>query len=203
VDRAEHWNTVYSKKRPDEVSWYQADPSYSLELIKAAGLTRKQRVLDVGGGASILVDRLLDLGFTRPGVLDLSAAALASSQERLGEAAGEVDWIVGDVLSYRPDHPWDLWHDRAVFHFLVDAADRRRYREALYWAVPAGGHVVIATFGPQGPERCSGLDTVRYSATKIASELGDGVRLVEDRLEEHSTPQGKMQQFVYARLVRE
>jgi 2-polyprenyl-3-methyl-5-hydroxy-6-metoxy-1,4-benzoquinol methylase len=202
VGRTEHWDTVYSSKRPDEVSWFQENPSYSLGMIQAAGLTSEQRVLDVGGGASVLVDRLLELGFSRPGVLDLSSAALATSQQRLGASSDEVEWIVGDVLSIRHTHQWDLWHDRAVFHFLVDPDDRARYRDAIYSAVAPGGHVVIATFGPDGPERCSGLDTIRCSATDLAAELGDGVRLVEHSIEEHATPQGKNQQFVYARFLR-
>lgn len=198
----EHWEAVYTRKRPDEVSWYQEDPALSLELIGSTGLPSGARLLDVGGGTSVLVDHLVEAGFEKVGVLDISLAALRASQERLGEPAGSVEWLEADVLEYRPPHPWDLWHDRAVFHFLVDPEDRARYRDSLYRSVPEGGHVIIATFGPEGPRRCSGLDTLRCTAEDIEKELGDGVRLVEVRTEHHRTPAGVDQQFVYARLSR-
>ena len=202
VSRREHWEEVYARHRPDEVSWYQSDPTLSLNLIKATGLDLGARLLDVGGGTSILVDRLLQAGFQRLAVLDVSATALRVSQDRLGDAAGTVEWVEGDVLNYQPSYPWDLWHDRAVFHFLVDPADRVLYRDSLYRSVPEGGHVIVATFGPNGPHRCSGLDVLRCSAEDIARELGDGVRLVGSGSEDHTTPSGATQQFVYALLRR-
>jgi SAM-dependent methyltransferase len=197
-----HWERIYTERRPDDVSWYQREPALSLEMIRAAGLAPDARILDVGAGASLLVDRLLAAGFAKVGVLDISAAALREGRTRLGDAAEQVEWIVADLLNFEPDHPWELWHDRAVFHFLVDAEDRARYREALYRSVPVGGHLVISTFGPEGPERCSGLDARRYSAEGLAEALGDGVALVESRVEDHTTPSGGSQQFVYARLRR-
>jgi len=202
VGKRDHWETVYSSKRPDQVSWYQSDPGLSIELVRATGLGHTAQILDVGAGASVLVDHLLDEGFERVGVLDLSSAALRASQQRLGEAAGAIEWTEIDVLDYQAPHPWDLWHDRAVFHFLIDPHDRARYRESLYNAVPPGGHVIVATFGPDGPRQCSGLDTARYSAEDLARELGPGVRLIEARAEDHRTPSGAVQSFVYARLLR-
>jgi SAM-dependent methyltransferase len=173
-----------------------------LELIRATGSGRDARILDVGGGVSALADRLLEDGFERVGVLDVSAAALSASRQRLGSASHGVDWIRCDVVEYRAREPWNVWHDRAVFHFLVDPVDRARYRDALYRAVPEGGHVIVATFGPDGPERCSGLPTLRCSAEDIAGELGAGVELIDSRTETHLTPSGMWQEFVYARLVR-
>jgi len=202
VSRREHWEAVYESKRPDEVSWYQEDAALSVRLIESTESGPGARILDVGGGASVLVDRLIEAGFSDVGVMDLSSAALHASQGRLGEASAQVEWIEGDVLAYRAPRPWTIWHDRAVFHFLVDPLDRTRYRESLYRSVPPGGHVIVATFGPDGPRRCSGLDTLRYSADGIARELGDGVRLIETCTEDHRTPSGVEQQFVYARFVR-
>ena len=198
----EHWEAVYDGKRSDEMSWYQSDPSVSLKLIQATGVGCDAGVLDVGGGASVLVDRLVGVGFQRLGVLDLSKSALAAARARLGTAANQVEWLEADVLHYHPPTPWDVWHDRAVFHFLVDDADRLQYRASLYRTVPEGGHAIVATFGPDGPERCSGLPTLRCSASQIEDALGEGVRLVEERTEYHTTPSGAVQHFVYARLQR-
>jgi len=159
-------------------------------------------MLDVGGGTSLLVDKLVDAGFTRLGVLDISPVALRTTRDRLGDAAENIEWIESDILNYRTSRRWMLWHDRAVFHFLVDPAARARYRKTLYQAVPDGGHIIISTFGPDGPVKCSNLETVRYSAEEIAEELGDGVLLIESCTEVHTTPTGAVQQFVYARLER-
>ncbi len=198
----EHWESVHSRQSPEDASWYQVEPRLSVELIESAASGSEARILDVGGGASVLVARLLDRGFERVGVLDISSSALRASQEALGDAASKVEWIRADVLDYESAHGWDVWHDRAVFHFLVDPADRLRYRDSVYRAVAPGGQVVVATFSPEGPDRCSGLDTIRCSAEDIARELGPNVRLVEARTEEHVTPGGVAQAFTYARLRR-
>ena len=198
----EHWEAVYAGKRPDDLSWYQADPRLSVELLKSTGQGQGARIVDVGGGASVLVDHLLEEGFQNIGVLDVSPTALRASQERLGGASAGIEWLEADILHYRAAQAWDIWHDRAVFHFLVDPQDRAWYRESLYHSVSQGGHVIVATFGPEGPCRCSGLETLRCSAEDIAEELGDGVRLVEARTEDHRTPSGVVQPFVYARMVR-
>jgi 2-polyprenyl-3-methyl-5-hydroxy-6-metoxy-1,4-benzoquinol methylase len=202
MTRQDHWEAVYRSKAPEEVSWFQADPGLSLALIEATGSGRDARILDVGGGASVLTDRLIEEGFEHLGVLDVSAAALSAARQRLGPSSHAVEWIQCDVVEYRARDAWHVWHDRAVFHFLIDPLDRARYREALYRAVPTGGHVIVATFAPDGPDRCSGLPTLRCSAEDIASELGAGTELIDATTETHRTPSGVRQEFVYARLVR-
>ena len=181
------------------MSWHQAHPEYSLALLDAAGATRDTRIVDVGGGASRLVDRLLDRGFTEVTVLDIAGGALARAQARLGDRAGAVRWIEADVTSFEPSERWDVWHDRAVFHFLVAAEGREAYRRTLNNSLLPGGHAIIATFGPQGPTRCSGLDVVRYSAAALLAELGpgEGWELMAEREELHRTPGGVIQEFMY------
>ena len=198
----EHWHRFYGKKMSEQVSWYQEHPTDSLDLIRATGLGKQARVLDVGGGTSKLVDCLLEIGFTRVGVLDITGSALAEAQRRLGASADRVEWIEADVRTFQPSHSWDLWHDRAVFHFLTDPADRAAYHAALDRTVPEGGHVVVATFGPQGPTHCSGLEVVRYSSTDLAAEFGPTLQLIESRTERHRTPYGAEQEFVYGRFTR-
>jgi 2-polyprenyl-3-methyl-5-hydroxy-6-metoxy-1,4-benzoquinol methylase len=197
-----HWESVHSRQSPEDASWYQAEPRLSLALIESAASGPDARIIDVGGGASVLAASLLDAGFDHVGVLDISSSALRASQEALGDASSKVEWIRADVLGYEGAHGWDVWHDRAVFHFLVDPADRLRYRDAVYGAVAQGGQVIVATFSPEGPDRCSGLDTIRCSAEDIARELGPDVRLLDARTEEHVTPSGVAQAFTYARLLR-
>lgn len=197
----DHWGRVYRTKGEDEVSWFQETPAPSLEMIRTAGLGPASSVLDVGGGASRLVDALLLDGY-RVGVLDVAPEALEMARSRLGERASSVEWFVSDVLAFESPHPWDLWHDRAVFHFLTDPADRARYREVLLASLAPGGHVVVAPFGPGGPERCSGLPVQRYDAAALAAALGPALRLVEHRTEVHSTPTGSDQEFLFARFVR-
>ncbi len=197
-----HWERVWSGCSPEEASWYQRHPSLSLELIRATGAGPRTRILDVGGGASTLVDHLLTAGFLRVAVLDIAPTALDLACQRLGERGGGVRWLEGDVRRFVPPHPFDLWHDRAVFHFLTEKEDRAAYRAALESSLAAGGEAIIATFGPEGPTRCSGLDIVRYGPGGIASELGSGFMLVESREERHRTPAGVEQQFVYGRFRR-
>lgn len=202
MDRKEHWEGVYRDKSPLDVSWYQAEPVISLELIEASGCGPDAAVIDVGGGASVLVDHLLARGYRSLTVLDISGRALEHARNRLGAAAGEVTWVESDVTAFAPAVVFDVWHDRAVFHFLTAAADRRRYVEVLERAVRPGGQVVLAAFAIGGPTKCSGLDIVQYDAAKLGAELGDGFRLLEQRAEEHHTPAGKVQQFAYFRFAR-
>ncbi len=197
-----HWETLYRSKAPTAVSWYQELPALSLALIERAGIDRTARIIDVGGGASTLIDRLLEKGFATVSVLDIAPAALAAAKTRLGERARQVEWIVADVTAWRPPRPYDLWHDRAVFHFLVGEADRRKYVATLQAALAPGGHAVIATFALDGPERCSGLPVVRYSADSLAGELGADFHLIESVPETHVTPAGVEQRFMYARFTR-
>jgi SAM-dependent methyltransferase len=194
----EHWDRVYAAKAPDEVSWYQAHLGVSLRLIANASGRRTARIVDVGGGESTLVDDLLASGGHDVTVLDLSAKALDVAKLRLGPQAARVTWIQGDVCTYPfASRAFDVWHDRAVFHFLTDPRDRARYVRQVAHSVRVGGHVIVATFGPRGPTRCSGLDVVRYDAESLHGEFGARFDLVEHVAEAHETPWGTIQRFVY------
>jgi len=195
----QHWETVYATKAPDQLSWFRPHLELSQWLIdKATAGDRRASIIDIGGGASTLVDDLLILGYSKVAVLDISQAALEIARRRLGDAATRVSWICGDVTAARfPEHAYDVWHDRAVFHFLTKAEDREAYVRNVATAVKPGGHVIVSTFGPEGPERCSGLDVVRYDAESLHREFGIQFRLVESRKEVHQTPFGTTQQFVY------
>jgi SAM-dependent methyltransferase len=202
-----HWDGVYADRRDDEVSWYQRVPAVALELIDALDLPPTAGVVDVGAGASRLVGELLGRGFVDLTALDISQAGLDVARARLaveaGPArAGAVSWLCRDVLAWDPGRTFDLWHDRAVFHFLVDRGDRDRYREVLLGAVAEGGHVVMATFAADGPERCSGLPVQRYDAEALAAALGAELDLVEARREVHTTPAGVTQPFIWVMLRR-
>lgn len=203
TNRREHWNRVYQSKAPENVSWYQRRPDLSLALIAASGVARDACIIDVGGGASVLVDHLLDLGYLRLAVLDLSGSALSASQSRLGTKAATVEWHEADVTSFVPPHRYALWHDRAVFHFLTAAEDRARYVATLRNSLEPNGAVVIATFAVDGPPKCSGLDVVRYDEQSIAAELGTGFQLLEVRRETHLTPWQAEQRFIYFRFQRQ
>ena len=200
TDKQQHWETVYRTKAPDAVSWYRPHLDTSLALIERAAPDRNAAVLDVGGGASTLVDDLLARGYRDLSVLDISAAALNVARERLGEAADKVTWLAADLLDAPLQQArYDLWHDRAVFHFLTEAEQRAHYLRQLARALKPGGHAVLATFGPQGPLKCSGLDTVRYDAWELARVLGDGFTLLDSTLELHATPFGTTQPFQIGR----
>jgi 2-polyprenyl-3-methyl-5-hydroxy-6-metoxy-1,4-benzoquinol methylase len=193
-----HWGNVYRTKQPDEVSWYRPHLDTSLALIEAAVPDRDARIIDVGGGASTLVDDLLARGYRNLSVLDLSSAALDISKARLGEGAQSVDWRCGDVRTAQlPANEYDLWHDRAVFHFLTSAEDRAAYVRQIQRSVKPGAHVIVATFGPEGPTKCSGLDVLRYAPDALRGELGPRFRLVQHRTERHETPAGRIQPFTY------
>lgn len=194
----DHWESLYRRKGPDEVSWYRPHLERSLAFFAQAALPRTAAIVDVGGGASTLVDDLLDRGYEDVTVLDISASALTLAKERLGARAGAVTWLTGDVTSMTlPERRFDFWHDRAVFHFLTEPSARQRYLGALRCSLRAGGHVVVATFGPHGPERCSGLPVARYDAGEIHREFGDRFRKVGSATEVHQTPWGVEQEFVY------
>ncbi|CAN5924723.1 class I SAM-dependent methyltransferase [soil metagenome] len=198
----QHWNDVYAQKREDEVSWFQPEAALSLDLIARCALPRDARIIDVGGGASRLVDGLLDRGFEDVTVLDLSSAALARARERLGERGQQVQWVAADVTSFEPPDRYALWHDRAVFHFLTSPADRSAYVHVLERALADGGHAIVGTFAPDGPERCSGLPVVRYDGPALAAALGPSLTLIEALRHEHVTPAGRVQPFTFARFVR-
>jgi len=195
--RRAHWDRVWAERSETETSWFQDHPAISLALIERAGVRAGDPVIDVGGGASRLVDHLLERGFTDLTVLDISAAGLAQAQRRLGARASRVRWIEADVTAFAPARRYRLWHDRAVFHFLLERDERARYAATLDRALAADGRAVIATFGPGGPLRCSGLEIVRYAADGLAAELGAAWKLVGEQAELHRTPAGREQQFGY------
>lgn len=193
-----HWEKVYSSKAPEAVSWFQEHPAFSLRFIRNTGISKDARIIDVGGGASTLVDDLLNEAYSDVTVLDLSAAALQEAQKRLGERARQVHWIEADIThADLPVGSFDVWHDRAVFHFLTDPADRKAYVETVMRSVKPGGHVIVATFAPDGPTQCSGLPVMRYGPSELHDEFGEPFTLVEHAREEHHTPFGTVQQFVY------
>ena len=196
-NRAAHWNEVYATKAPNQVSWFQAEPVQSLRMIAASGANNDAAIIDVGGGASVLVDRLLAAGFTDVSVLDIAENALERSITRLGQAAARVNWIVADVLSWTPQRSYDVWHDRAVFHFLTTETDRKAYLTQVRRTVRPGGYVVVATFAEDGPTSCSGLPVARYSADTLHHAFGRSFELVESIREMHITPTGAQQSFVY------
>jgi len=204
MNRKSHWDSIYAGKKPDEVSWYQTHLEKSLQLIMATGAGKSAPIIDLGGGASTLVDDLLAAGYTNLTVLDISAAAIRAAQERLGENGKRVNWLVADVtqVSLPPAH-FDIWHDRAVFHFLTDAEDRRRYVRTVDQAVRPGGHVIVATFGPRGPLKCSGLDIVRYTPEQLHEQFGGDYELHCSITEDHVTPAGKHQDFLYCHFRKQ
>jgi trans-aconitate methyltransferase len=202
MDPREHWRTVYATKAPEEVSWFEAEPQASLRAMRRLDVAPDTAIVDVGAGASRLADALLDLGFSDVTLLDIAEGALATSRARLGARAKDVSWEVADVRHWRPQRSFDLWHDRAVFHFLTDAADRDQYRRTLIEATHRGSLVVLATFAPDGPEQCSGLTVRRYDADGLAKELGESFVLREAWREEHETPWGAKQSFQWAAFER-
>jgi 2-polyprenyl-3-methyl-5-hydroxy-6-metoxy-1,4-benzoquinol methylase len=202
VPRQAHWEKVYQAKAEDEVSWFEASPEISLNLIRSTGVAVEASILDVGGGTSRLVDALLDSGFQRITVLDLSENALATSQARLGPRSAEVDWVIADITKWEPSRVYDVWHDRAAFHFLTDRAEQETYAECVRKAVKPGGHVIIGTFALEGPERCSGLPVMRHDAASIGRILGSSFTLTETLSHDHQTPGGFIQRFQFSRFLR-
>lgn len=192
-----HWDDVYRTKSSDCVSWFQADPRPSLDAIERLGLSADSAFIDIGGGASTLVDHLLHRGWTDLSVLDIAAPALEVSKARLGSDADRVQWLVEDIVDWTPRRSYDLCHDRAVFHFLTTEFQRFRYIRALDASLAVGGHLVIATFAPDGPERCSGLPVERYDAQGLSKALGSRFKLRDSWLETHMTPAGNAQAFTW------
>lgn len=198
IKTRDHWENIYASRRVDEVSWFQKRADLSLGLIGAARVPLSASIIDVGGGASRLVDDLLRCGYTALTVLDISASALRAASRRLGSRASDVQWLEADIKEASlPRHAYDLWHDRAVFHFLTAPADRLAYVDTVVRAVKPGGHLIVATFAEDGPEQCSGLPVMRYTAAQLHGEFGEKFELVRHAREAHRTPAGKIQHFVY------
>ena len=198
MNQKEHWENVYKTKAHDQVSWYREHLETSLKMILDTGVQKDAAIIDVGGGSSTLVDDLLDNGFVDVSVLDISSGAIENSRARLGSRADKIEWIVGDITEIElPKDHFDVWHDRAVFHFLTREEDRRKYVDLVMSSLKPGGHIVVASFGPDGPQKCSGLDVVRYSPDSMHDEFGSDFKLVKSLGESHQTPFGTSQEFVY------
>jgi len=198
-----HWENVYATRAENEVSWFQDDPAPSRALIARLGATVASAIIDIGGGASRLVDNLIDGGFVDVTVLDLSGAALDTARARLGDRAAAVRWIVADATTWQPAKPYDIWHDRAAFHFLTHDDERSAYIARLRQALKIGGHAIIATFAPDGPERCSGLPVVRYDSAALGRTLGPMFALIDSMRHEHVTPWGSPQAFQFSVFRRQ
>lgn len=199
ASRAHHWNRLYESWNPAEHSWYESQARRSLQLIRETGVPADSPILDVGGGASVLPDDLLRAGYTDLTVVDLAPAALARSRARLGRAAERVTWIAADVAAFPCRRRYAVWHDRATLHFLLDPREQEQYVSVLRTALAPHGHVILATFGPEGPTRCSGLAVKRYSTAMLAALLGEDFVLRSSVSEDHYTPRGMAQQFLYSR----
>jgi 2-polyprenyl-3-methyl-5-hydroxy-6-metoxy-1,4-benzoquinol methylase len=198
MENKTHWENIYHTKESAQVSWYQLHPQLSLQYIRNTGADKASNIIDVGGGASTLVDHLLDDGFGQITVLDISKEALDVAIQRLAQRAKLVTWLEADITrADLPHHTYDIWHDRAVFHFLTDPQDREAYVKTVEHAVRPGGHVIVATFASDGPEKCSGLDVARYDPQSLHDEFGSGFELLDSTHENHQTPFGTGQKFIY------
>lgn len=196
-----HWDTIYSTKNPDQVSWTQEVPKASLDFIHSFGLTKTAKIIDIGGGESKLVDYLLDEGFENITVLDISAQALAKAKQRLGERAQKINWVVSDITEFQPDGTYDVWHDRATFHFLTKSDQVAKYMETARSSV--SGFLIIGTFSDNGPEKCSGLQIKQYSEEKLTAELQNGFDKIKCITEDHITPFDTAQNFLFCSFKRQ
>jgi ubiquinone/menaquinone biosynthesis C-methylase UbiE len=204
MNKKTHWEHIYETKEPTQVSWYQEHSQYSLQFIQNTGVQKTGQIIDIGGGTSTLVDDLLVAGFQQISVLDVSGTALQLARQRLGTRAAGVHWIEADITQANlPRQTYDVWHDRAVFHFLTQASDRQRYVAAVQQSVRKGGHVIIATFAPDGSDRCSGLEVMCYSPESLHGEFGKGFELADSTYETHHTPFGTEQKFIYCYCRKE
>lgn len=202
TDSKQHWENVYATKAEADVSWFQDSATPSLELIALTDARPSDAIIDVGGGASRLVDGLLQAGFEDVTVLDLSRSALDAARQRLGQNGQGVHWIDADATRWRPERRYDVWHDRAAFHFLTESIDQNAYIERLKEALTIGGHLILGTFAPDGPEKCSGLPVARHDAESLSTLLGPGFSLIDHRRHEHQTPWGSIQRFQFSTFRR-
>lgn len=200
--RKDHWEQIYQDKSPLEVSWYQSEPSLSLKLIENCSLKEDDSVIDVGGGASLLVDRLCEKGYKNLSVLDISANALKHAKGRLANQHCAVEWVTADITAFSSPQQFSLWHDRAVFHFLTDASDRKKYIDNLSASLKSGGYLILAAFSFDGPDMCSGLTIVQYDREKLTKEIGNQFKFVNEENETHITPAGSNQIFTYYRFQK-
>ena len=199
--RNKHWETVYETKKPNQLSWTQEVPKTSLDFINSFGLTKTAKIIDIGGGDSKLVDYLLDEGFENITVLDIAAKALDKAKKRLGDKAEKINWVVSDITEFEPDTIFDVWHDRATFHFLTTADQISKYIDTARKAV--NGYLIIETFSDNGPKKCSGLDIKRYSEGSIATVLKNGFEKIRCVTEDHTTPFDRTQNFLFCSFKRQ
>ena len=192
-----HWDTIYASKELEETSWYQEVPSTSLKIIATLKLEKSASIIDVGGGESLLVDHLLSMGFEDISVLDISETAIEKAKQRLGSQSKQVNWIISDVISFKPKRQYDLWHDRATFHFLIDSPDILRYVETTAKAVKNDGFLTISTFSEEGPDRCSGLEIKQYSENSLVRLFSNDFEKIHCLQTDHQTPSGELQNFVF------
>ncbi len=198
VSRKAHWEHIYETRSPTELSWFQTVPSKSIELIRATGVPTEAPIIDIGAGVSSLVDVLRNSDYSNITVMDIANAAIAESRARLGDAASSIKWVSADVLEWVPRGRYYLWHDRAAFHFLVNQTSAKTYLNTMRAALVPGGYFILATFGPEGPDRCSGLEVQRYSIEMLTDLLGEDFELKSYALEDHTTPTGNVQQYLYS-----
>jgi len=204
MNSREHWDNIYQTKDAKQVSWYAPHLAQSLNLILSTNISKQEPIIDVGAGASRLADDLLKEGFSDITLLDIASESLETSKKRLGAAAQKIKWMVGDITKAKlPKNHYTLWHDRAVFHFLMQAEDRRAYVRQLNASLKLGGHVIVSTFSLKGPERCSGLEIVRYSPEILATELGENFKLIKAVDENHQTPFNTTQAFLYCHFIKQ
>ncbi|MCK9550468.1 class I SAM-dependent methyltransferase [Aquamicrobium sp.] len=202
IERRDHWENVYLTKDEADVSWFEETPALSLDLLQSVGAKPSSSIVDIGGGASRLVDALLARGFRDLTVLDLSVEALAVARRRLGNHASAVEWVAADVTEWKPERRYDIWHDRAAFHFLTTQALQRAYVDRLERGLQDGGHAIIGTFALDGPEKCSGLPVARHDSASLATLLGEKFALVDARRHDHVTPMGTVQRFQFSTFRR-
>lgn len=200
LDKAKHWETVYETKNPNEVSWTQIIPKTSLEFIASFGLEKTAKIIDIGGGDSRLVDHLLEAGFQNITVLDISARSLTKAQTRLGEKAKKVNWVVSDITEFEPKTSYDIWHDRAAFHFLTTPENISKYMDVVRKSV--NGYLTIGTFSKNGPKKCSGLEIRQYNEQELISEFEKGFDKIKCVTEDHLTPFGTTQNFLFCSFKR-
>lgn len=201
-NKRSHWEGVYQRKKSDEVSWFQSNPQTSLDLVRFLNIKKTDSIIDIGGGDSRFAESLLDLGFSNISVLDISESAIQRARERLDERAGEITWIVSDVLDFKPETAFDLWHDRAAFHFLTDPVQVERYIELARSSVKDNGFMTIGTFSENGPEKCSGLEVSRYSEARLTTLVKNGFNKIKCFLEDHLTPFNTVQNFLFCSFKR-
>lgn len=199
-DRKKHWENIYQTKQPGQVSWTQEIPTTSLEMIEACNLSKNAKIIDIGGGDSLLADHLLDLGYTNISVLDISASAIARAKKRLGERESKVNWIVSDITDFSPEEVYDCWHDRAAFHFLTNENDVKQYRKIATQAIQPKGSLIIGTFSDEGPQKCSGIEIKQYTESSLEIHFQESFTREECIRTEHKTPFDTFQSFVFCRF---